>query len=1258
MKAQAKAAASAAASQKSRRPPKVYISYSHDSSEHKSRVLQLSNSLREDGIDCTIDRYELSPTEGWRRWSETQIRESDFVLAACTETYHRRFLGRELSDFDAGSRYEGQLIIHLLQTRKTPSEKPTFVPVIFVPADAEFIPGVLARYTRFNVGSAEDYRRLVLLLTGGQEIERPLVARKIVTETTQSAQAKSPATTTSGAPEPEESSRAFQLNPQRFTQYAWDVILVARRLGDSPREPCSTGRLVAAVMMSGFRDTGGRYTGGWLLNQGNLPSEEIAGRLGKTHPIFEEFRRSFPAVVNARAPEAATMTAPLGRTLDLAERLTVESSPGETGVPIAVRHLLAAAVARSNHDPEVEEFLGNFQLAPGEIRAKMIEALPDWGVSDDPEVWRNILDPPETTPEELGLPTYAADSVAGPDSIGITREVEAMASLVSAWSVQPPLSIGLFGEWGSGKSFFMQKMKERVRQIASAARKSGSGQKEFGYYKNIVQVEFNAWHYVEGNLWASLVEHIFSNLRLEGIGEEDLDSEQNIRDRLEKLLGNLREKTAEAVQKEEQAAISSQEAETKKQAAEKLAQKLEGEAAEARELARKAEEAGREAARTAADKQREADAVALERESIAIKDVVEEVAGSAEIRGQVQRDLEAVGITPERIKTGEGLREALKEASDAGIVLGEGIRMVANDKQRWRLVLWVVAAPIVMAILVWAGAWLTSQQDAAWVQSIIGAASAAATVIAGVTGFWKRYAPRLKPFLDAVARIKEKRATLEQDLQKAREERAKRAAELDLEAQTKREEAAEKTRLAQKKIDQAEAARSAAKDKQVDADRAALLAQTAREEAEKMRREAEALVPERRIAAFIQDRAGAKDYRRHLGVPALIRRDFEKLSAMFNTQRMQEDKGLDGFAATGRNDLAIVNRIILYIDDLDRCPPEKVVEVLRAIHLLLAFPLFVVIVAVDARWMKRSLQDRFSLMLTPTLDGANGKRAMSKEEKLALGPMATPDDYLEKIFQVPFWIRPLNKTACQRLVNSLTKEDMEIESSSQENKDPAKDSGEKKNADAKEKTAPGDSGVTQPAPIGDAVALKTETAAAGETGPKKPKENKPDLGMEWSKVEPKPRTLQLTKEERDYMVELALVIGRSPRSVKRFVNCYRLLKTALDKNDLERVARDGTFRTTMLLLGLVSGLPDLAPSLLADLRAAKKTMRPVAWAQQAAKRLDLGQQARWKEFLPAIQRLSTVSKVDTISPLLKAADLVDRFSFSPVRSAPFAAKDG
>jgi SEFIR domain len=38
-------------------PPKVLISYSHDSPEHAQHVLELANRLRADGIDCTIDQY-------------------------------------------------------------------------------------------------------------------------------------------------------------------------------------------------------------------------------------------------------------------------------------------------------------------------------------------------------------------------------------------------------------------------------------------------------------------------------------------------------------------------------------------------------------------------------------------------------------------------------------------------------------------------------------------------------------------------------------------------------------------------------------------------------------------------------------------------------------------------------------------------------------------------------------------------------------------------------------------------------------------------------------------------------------------------------------------------------------------------------------------------------------------------------------------------------------------------------------------------
>lgn len=44
--------------------PKVFISYSHDSEEHKDRVLALSDRLRADGIDCIIDSMKL------HRWKD------------------------------------------------------------------------------------------------------------------------------------------------------------------------------------------------------------------------------------------------------------------------------------------------------------------------------------------------------------------------------------------------------------------------------------------------------------------------------------------------------------------------------------------------------------------------------------------------------------------------------------------------------------------------------------------------------------------------------------------------------------------------------------------------------------------------------------------------------------------------------------------------------------------------------------------------------------------------------------------------------------------------------------------------------------------------------------------------------------------------------------------------------------------------------------------------------------------------------------
>jgi hypothetical protein len=75
--------------------PKVFISFSHDSTEHQDKVLLLANRLRQDGIDALVDQYAHAPPMGWPMWPDREIRKADFILLVCTATYLQRVEGQE-----------------------------------------------------------------------------------------------------------------------------------------------------------------------------------------------------------------------------------------------------------------------------------------------------------------------------------------------------------------------------------------------------------------------------------------------------------------------------------------------------------------------------------------------------------------------------------------------------------------------------------------------------------------------------------------------------------------------------------------------------------------------------------------------------------------------------------------------------------------------------------------------------------------------------------------------------------------------------------------------------------------------------------------------------------------------------------------------------------------------------------------------------------------------------------------------------------
>ena len=152
-------------------PLRVFVSYSHDSPNHVQRVLELSNRLRSQGIDCHVDQYEVSPPEGWPAWMEGQISSARFVLVVCTEVYARRVAGQEEPGRGLGARWEGAIITHALYESVGRNDR--FVPIVFGTNDLATIPIFLRGVTHYDVSTTTGYQDLYRHLTSQPRVVKP-----------------------------------------------------------------------------------------------------------------------------------------------------------------------------------------------------------------------------------------------------------------------------------------------------------------------------------------------------------------------------------------------------------------------------------------------------------------------------------------------------------------------------------------------------------------------------------------------------------------------------------------------------------------------------------------------------------------------------------------------------------------------------------------------------------------------------------------------------------------------------------------------------------------------------------------------------------------------------------------------------------------------------------------------------------------------------------------------------------------------------
>jgi len=751
---------------------------------------------------------------------------------------------------------------------------------------------------------------------------------------------------------------------------------------------------------------------------------------------------------------------------------------------------------------------------------------------------------------------FNSDVASGEDLLGITSEVESLCSVIAAIDVEPPISIGLFGDWGTGKTFFMQRMELELNFISKSAQLATGGT---AYCKNIVQLWFNAWHYADANLWASLVSHIF-----EGLAEYVSPSEDNEQTRT-LLLSNLQ--TAKELR-----------AEAERQRARAVQQREETETA----------------LKQLAERRAETEAKLTDLRLFDLQLLLET---DPELKRELEQTLSSIGF-PAAMKSVASLETTLKDAHTLGGRIRTAFVLLWQSKNRETqiilLALILFGFPALSWLLrVWLpDNWQLTRLEAVWSEISVIAISTAATL--------RKYLAKGSEYLST---FEAARRRIGQLMEAKKQEKSTQ--ELKLEKELNEIKAKESSTSKQFSDAQAGVREIEAKIREIDEGRS--------------------------LSKFLLERVHADDYRKHLGIISSIRKDFETMNKLW----ARGAKGPSG-------PLPSIDRIVLYVDDLDRCRERTVVEVLEAIHLLLFFPLFVVVVGVDSRWLLHSLKQRsgaFQEIDKSAVDGSPRERS-----DWQFGPL----NYLEKIFQIPYSLRPMEETGFQKLMNNLT----QTTESSVKIQNPTPE--DRSDSQAVEERL---SHVSVESPVDRIPASAPKTKAGSPPTPPPPVER--TLGMR--PFLPNPRLLRLEECERRLMRELYPLIP-SPRAAKRTANVYRLLRCSITEEDLKNFVRPdetGEYRAAQLLLAIQVGYPDQAEQIISDLVVDPVGLIHGKWWDFVGRRYkdlaepsDTSESRRWRAFLTRLTSLrSTVATNEPCDDFIKWAPRVARFSFrfaSPV----------
>lgn len=683
------------------------------------------------------------------------------------------------------------------------------------------------------------------------------------------------------------------------------------------------------------------------------------------------------------------------------------------------------------------------------------------------------------------------DLAEGKDLLNIESEVYALAEVLLMRNLEPPVAVGILGGWGSGKSHIMHLMQQRMTQIRSepvSPEAAWSDFKEtenthpYPYVGHIYQIKFDAWTYARSNLWASLMEAIFFEL--------------NRQLKLEKQLqeagfspnegGNVWEALNDMSDCEREELLAVQRDSNDFEALQKASKNIEQLLWLGLEASRKKEKELLEAKKAELEQAEKAlDDKISSIENFVEREVKPPIIKSAAVDqftskflkdfvGQSFRDLEkTIDTQLKELNSSESIEE-LRMNIEAELKIFRDERLVTPRSiwnwvsTNWKLVIFFLISLLATFILIPLALKTLNE------------------------GFIPKLAAILVPLIPSVVSTYQLMKKWYADISKVVLKFNDYQAEVNKLAEDKQKE------FTQKRQQVREAQLNAPEVKQLQA-KIEVLKTDIENQSHRVKE-----IEDISLQDFVSTQLDQGLYGKRLGLMQQVKQDLATL-----TERLLPPKKINGQNQEQLDHLCKLfprgpARVVLFIDDLDRCPPRRVVEVLEAVQLLVKTRLFVVILAIDERYIARALEKVYS--------GVLSRRGR---------PSGL--DYIEKIIQIPYRVRPVATTALQTYLSAQ----MELAEALEETQEVE----ETFNSNP-EVTDSSTSRTVEPV-------IRPDEEFEGDLGDNPSREDDGETVF----LEPlPPQVVKFTKEEFDIVHECCRHVDLSPRTLKRLINVYKLFK--------------------------------------------------------------------------------------------------------------------